>query len=271
MPTQAMVAIEPSLDWLVVSCPDIGIAEVTDPGDGAQFRWVGVRIIEPLRGSPPKVARYILQTAGFDRDQPDSNFELPPELGDEFLLFFDKDGLVERAIDLKNPTSRILSLAIGMDFGIYDSRRQILDCVHRRMSRESPDSIDVLEPRSFLFQVPEDTPFGQLGTPVYLIVPADPELRAAIVAETTSPEISIRAQAAFRLGSYPGDDTVELLMGLLKDPGAIVMRGSDKQGDFEVTVFPVRQAAYFALQELGVVTAKPEGYSDRLQRHDFGH
>lgn len=74
--------------------------------------------------------------------------------------------------------------------------------------------------------------------------------------------------AIYNLVSYPGNETIELIRPFLKDPKTAEMHvhdGRDAAGrDIKtIKIYPVRQAAYAALQLLGETPEQPEGFHRR--------
>jgi hypothetical protein len=87
---------------------------------------------------------------------------------------------------------------------------------------------------------------------------ADPEYKKVLINQLRQKEgeVEFREDAIYNLVSYPGQETIDLLSPLLKDPTV----QEHNLGDKKVTRFPIRQMAYIALDLLDAKPAKPDGY-----------
>ncbi|MBI4613765.1 MAG: hypothetical protein HY720_09160 [Planctomycetes bacterium] len=290
-PAVAEINVGESIDWLVVSRKHAAIGSVAgvseDVAPGALWldRTVELEVKETLRGEPPGRASFAWHVPSSTSGKAHGEVEMsPPAIGAEFLLFFGDEGAVEYAVDLAFPSNMMHGVVFSTDFGVLLTRDEILDAVQKRIERlakepplvepAGPDRRSFFEPpRGFLrLEVPEDSPaFRALwsGSACYLIVPADPEYLPGLIEETRSENPWARARAAWRLATYPGEETEKLLRGLLSDPGTSSVGASRGGESVEVEVFPVRQAAYEALVALGFKVDKPEGWSEALEHHSF--
>jgi HEAT repeat protein len=122
--------------------------------------------------------------------------------------------------------------------------------------------------RGHMLSVPSDTPLSKelarLGAGVVLVVPVDEKLEALGRKRCQSASPFDRQEGAKILRHFKSDKNVEILKGLLADarsseetlhrtaPGMIYL-----QLVYRKKIYYVRQAAYDALQELGVKVDKP--------------
>ncbi len=236
---RAEINLGTSVDWRVVSSPHISILDV----DGS-----GAVKTEILRGTPPEI--------------PGIGGAVPLRR----LYFFDAERKPTATIDLLN--ERRTEPVLTAEFQVLATEREILERVRARIARSAKETVN----GSFKVEVPTDTPaFRALyaGSSCYLVVPADPELRAGLVEQLRAVDVAVRARAAWRLSRYPGEETVAALKAALADPGTVVVRTHDGERTTDVTTWPVRQNAYDALVVLKVEVAKPEGWRAEDARHWF--
>lgn len=263
---RAGIIVRESLDWLTLSCPHIAVGEVTTTRDEKHEKalWmnesVEIIVTEVLKGFPPK-------RAVFSRHIPVNTS--PRKSKDEFLLFFKKDGIEIHAVAaLTTQPLSSLEAAITKDFKVLREKNAILGIIRDRLKHGPMIS------RSFRREVPENTEaFKSLwsGSACFIVVPADPEFKEDLLKSARSGEVWTRAKATYRLSNYPGEEITKILRVFLNDSSRTTMnRGSDQHGKVqEVMVFPVRQAAFQALQSMGVKVEKPEGYDDKLPENFF--
>jgi hypothetical protein len=97
---------------------------------------------------------------------------------------------------------------------------------------------------------------------------ADPIYKAGLINQLRESKYqSEKESAIYNLISYPGKETVDFIRPFLKDPTteqvehvSVRTDGSGKTTDATITIFPLRQAAYFALKLLGESPKRPEGF-----------
>ncbi len=93
---------------------------------------------------------------------------------------------------------------------------------------------------------------------------ADPECKPGLVKQLqTSQFPDERELAMYNLISYPGHDTIKLILPFLKDPTKETISQSSDDGGKLISreFFQLRQSAYFALLLLGARPQEPEGFS----------
>jgi TonB family protein len=229
----AKTAYDDSIELIVDSASHVAIVAVTNALDTAGVEWVGARadyqhidarLVTILKGSPPNSVSFSphVQRA----------FDLPA-LGDEYVVFFDEAMRIQRAIDL---LFRRWEAVCTSDYNLITSRDSLIARVNRRVATSAerahqPGSACAnYVPRPLRFEVPWDTPASHaLRSPIgrlYLDVPADPEHRSSILDSVYSTDERARATAATRLASYPGEDTIHELQGLLDDGSLGVRRAA---------------------------------------------
>ena len=87
---------------------------------------------------------------------------------------------------------------------------------------------------------------------------AEPEFKKVLIADLKKGEVWERERTIYNLVSYPGKETVDLIKPFLTDNETDKTEiGRDRT---KVTIYPLRQMAYYALQLLGEPVAKPQGY-----------
>lgn len=231
-----------SLDWLVVSHPGVAVVGST---------------VQVLKGGLPELA--------------------PPGDGRQELVFFDMAGKRTRAFDLIRPESAHGSaVAITASFEVLTTREAILAAVLERLGRPLPPC----PLRPLRVEVRRSAARDALcpGRVCHLLVPADADRLPSLIEQALrAEEPSERATAAWRLAAYPGARTEEVLRALLSDPGREEARITgftwvdSPEGMLytkNFTVYPARQAAWSALEALGVNVPKPEGWVEEL-RYSF--
>jgi hypothetical protein len=88
---------------------------------------------------------------------------------------------------------------------------------------------------------------------------ADPEYKAELIKQLHNSIYSDDQQAAiYNLISYPGHETIKLILRFLRD--RTVEQPVDPAHPPRQPAFPLRQAAYSALQFLGANPSKPDGF-----------
>lgn len=245
------ISMGESIEWITQSRPHIAIVRI------AATRGTGSKgaVATTLKGEPPAAPVF--------RDRHLS-------AGGEYLVFFDAKKNPDAVFDLEKPATNHRA-PLAMDMSLLDTREKILAAVDARLKRGGPpgDAARNLFQSSkgfvYLEVPPSSGAWNALygGSACYLAVPADPEVKEALVRTIdTSKSAWDRAHATRKLSAFPGDDTVARLRALLEDPAVEEMTRSDETSSTKFSVPVVRQAAWDALKELGVDAPKPAGYRD---------
>jgi hypothetical protein len=98
---------------------------------------------------------------------------------------------------------------------------------------------------------------------------ADPECKPGLIKRLKDAQFPDDQELAmYNLISYPGNETIKLILPFLRDPTRKRLNeGLDASGKpiSTVEIFQLRQSAYFALILLGALPQKPEGFSAEWQ------
>jgi len=253
----AEIVVGDSLDWLVVSHDHVATTkviriEVPIPTSSAWMeRTIVVQRETSLKGTPPEHSQ-------FSRRVAEREAQLP--IGTEFLVFFKDTTQIDYAINLSSPPAKGWhEVALSMDFNVLKTKKVIIDTVQARLAK-----LEHERPSGFLrLAVPTDKPAYMAlwsGSACFLNVPADSEFKTKFMEELRSPDVKSRATAAYWLAKYPGQDVVGALKPLLKDPGTDVMQTFKNNRRQDITIYPVRQAAYKTLTTWGIEVPQPAGY-----------
>lgn len=278
------IMVGESIEWLVDSSESIGHYKVTkaEPGEkGKTWVYTDVQctLASGLKGAGPENTQFQHYAQGTAKEPPKA-----PREGSEFLVFFSpkkEQPSVRYHISLSAPAVRgFRSVAFTKDARVLKSKEEILETVAERIKLDR--SVDVPSPGKsanvftppgngcLRVEIPADSEaFRALysGSVCYLVVPADKEFRDQLLQQLKSKNVWTRAKAARRLAAYPGADTEKILRPLLQDPGkATLITHDEDKTEIPVEVYPVRQAAYEALKQLGVEVKKPEGTEKEAPR-----
>ncbi|PCI34135.1 MAG: hypothetical protein COB53_11940 [Elusimicrobia bacterium] len=267
---RAEIAIGENIDWLAITRLEIGEYKLIEAVDRAKpgAHWITRHFLLKrkgrFKGEPPKRVR-------FSRHVPVKSQH--PNNGHRYLVFFNHQGRVDYVIDLENPgETASWERAFAANFTEIRGRRKILRALKSRLAYHDVHGWPKIDTKSYVNGKPGsgyiklEAPFNSAahdrlfgGSAVYLIVPADPALEKTFLDQTQDVEISVRAQAAWRLANYHTAHSERLLRSLLNDPGASVLTTQARSASDRI-VYPVRQAAYRALQGMGVRVDRPQGY-----------
>ena len=269
----AEIAVDHSLEWLVDSSTSLGIYtadyvnEVTSGEHFSKSRLL-CSLQEKLKGNPPKTFQFVYHHVFYESDP------APPEIGDEFLLFFEGEkprlDHPRYSIHLNHPcVTGWNAVVYTADCRVLSSRDEIMGVVRERVALgRNVDCSDQNCCQSLTYGPSENCLFIPFIDQPYvpkivaqkrmLIVPTDERTRHFLVKVAKTEEYGCmdRGECTFALSWFPGPETEELLKSLLDDPNSfsLTREGSTNR------IFAVRQAAYQALQEIGFDVPKPEGY-----------
>jgi hypothetical protein len=85
-------------------------------------------------------------------------------------------------------------------------------------------------------------------------------LKDGFLNEMSSKIMLGRLSSIYNLVSYPGEETITAIRPLLSNNESVQMNRSGPSAE-EITIYPVRQAAYLALRLLGVDVRRPDQYN----------
>jgi hypothetical protein len=100
---------------------------------------------------------------------------------------------------------------------------------------------------------------------------ADPECKPGLIKQLHNSQFPDEKELAmYNLISYPGHETIKIILPFLRDPTRttttdVVVGVSGKPISKTQEISPLRQSAYFALIHLGALPQKPEGFSPNWQ------
>lgn len=261
-----------SLEWMMASSDLVlcgTLASVTNERDDDDSTWHQVEFLvaETLKGTPQRTVRFVVEGSGRnelvwwreqqrsmvvflnDSRQVASTMAGSSGLSGRRYLQFPyaaRSGHCERSfVDLGADSAEpVYSLSL-------DRRRgsdQILPVLKAAAKVEVPARLP-----SCTVAIPGS---GQLSK---LTIPVDDRVEAAARQWAKSSETDARQAAVIVLQYFQSPTNVDVLRGLLKDPGSFILEVSDGGAPqkLECRYYPVRHSAYKVLQAWGVDVSRP--------------
>lgn len=280
----AEIVVGESIEWLVDSSEMIGIYYGVKKEKTKAYSVVKLKV--KLKGNPPSI--YDSELASY-RPKEERN-KIPKAC--DFLVFFNynQDKIsIHYNINLTFPQSiGSYGVALTKDCNVLTNGDDILKLVKSRIKLNIKvpkmvllDGIDRMSPpsSSFIRIRAWGEAEGALwaGSACYLVVPADDDFKIMLLKQSQDEKnVWKRATATRWLAVYPEKSTIQILQSLLKNSDTALLQqiyGDIVSNSFfteEITVYPVRQAAYEALTQLGVRIEKTEGLREPFRLDFYG-
>jgi hypothetical protein len=269
-PAHAISIMHPSLEWLCESMPHVAVVEVrpraglADPGPRRVLEHALASTKSTLKGDPPDTFDIRICWGGRRL-----------RTGRALLLaFFDNTRRITDAFALDENDSCLSRPIVSREFRVLHGENQIVAAAQSRLERMRREGRPTPRKRLVLAVPQASEAFRLLWSrgSVSLVVPADPEYQATFLRDLRSKYWGIRAVAARHLGAYPGEEAIAALRPLLTDSGkeSWVRLGPRGESIDTTLHYPVREAAYASLRELGVDHPPPDGYVGSVPASKWG-
>ncbi|MBI3323899.1 MAG: hypothetical protein HYZ92_01285 [Candidatus Omnitrophica bacterium] len=285
----ARIHIARSLEWMTVDAPLIvrGVVTEVHTTNGLfaeQPLWnvqeVTITIHETLKGSPQQTVTFRWLNSSYESaeqwkaDGHERLFFLTHGAPDYYGVNLTQDwvlygGYPYVPVDLvtveKAPVAADMTVAKTADQILGNVKARLEQAANAKLPMVSRPDVSVgfahYAPNGAVqLEVPQNSEaFTALwnGSSCFLIVPADERYRLEALQMIRSNDDGKRIEGAQILSAYPGDDTVNILKGLLSDPGTHeeTQYSSGKERKYEK--YGVREAAWQALKRLGIDVPQP--------------
>lgn len=265
-----------SLEYLTDGCPLIIEATVRGEWQKNEMKSEIVAVNRSLKGKVPKplVIPKLGKSVPVAREIPVLLFLRPGAKANEFrvsfAIFLKEHELPKGLADKDRPGyfgPRILSTTSAGEDPVFSYPAECVAITKTGKVLTRPaDVLALVEARAKAFpqraeyegfHARHEAELEMKDVCFHLFVPFDPEYRAIFVKEMASEITGTRANAAYYLRHYRDDVTEKLLRRALTDDATSKEPANPPQAMPEVTVYPVRRAAWKSLKSWGLNVPQP--------------